>query len=281
MYNLLFMKTFICGCARNCDTYLDAVFENIAKIIPLFEDYKIVIAYDKSNDFTLRKLCYYKTIYNVEILINPNPITNIRTQNICIARNAILKYIRKCDEDEQFDTFIMMDMDDVCSTPIITENLQKYLTRDDWDALSFNRGDYYDIWALSMQPYTYSCWHVPNGYAAVDKIKRFIKDTLDECDDDDLVECLSAFNGFAIYRMAAFRNVVYEWNITKNPMPKSWIIESAKAMGQPIIRRPNDDDCEHRYFHMQAIRENGARIRISPLTLFRSNQHFPFDPATI
>jgi hypothetical protein len=33
---------------------------------------------------------------------------------------------------------------------------------------------------------------------------------------------------------------------------------------------------------MQAIRENGAKIRISPLLLFReNNQHFPFDPAEI
>lgn len=275
------MKTFICGCVLNCEKYLDAIFENIDKIIPLFDEYKIVIAYDRSNDLTLRKLCEYKKSFDIEILINPNPITNIRTQNICIARNAILRYIRRFDGDNQFDTFIMMDMDDVCSTPIMPENLQKYLTRDDWDALSFNRSDYYDIWALSMPPYIYSCWHVPNGYAAVDKIKGFIKKTLDKCDDDDLVECLSAFNGFAIYRMEAFRNVVYEWNITKNPMPKSWIIESAKAMGQPILKRPNDDDCEHRYFHMQAIRENGAKIRISPLSLFRENQHFPFDPADI
>jgi hypothetical protein len=181
----------------------------------------------------------------------------------------------------KFDTFIMMDMDDVCSTPINVENLQKYLTRDDWDALSFNRGDYYDIWALSIPPYNYSCWHVPNGYAAVDKIKAYITKILDECDDNDLVECLSAFNGFAIYRMEAFQNVFYEWNINKNPMPKSWLIDYAKAIGQHIMRRPNDDDCEHRYFHMQAIRENGARIRISPLSLFRENQHFPFDPATI
>lgn len=275
------MRAFICGCAFNCATHLDSVFSNIAELLPLFDACKIVIAYDKSSDLTLRKLCDYKKIYDIEILINQGQRTHIRTQNICNARNAILRYIRIYNTIDA-DSFIMMDMDDVCAMPIITENLKKYLNRLDWDALSFNRSNYYDIWALSIDPYIYSCWHVPNGYAAVDKIKEFITDKLDKCSDDDLVECLSAFNGFAIYRMAAFRNVVYEWNITKNPMPKSWIIESAKAMGQPIYKRPNNDDCEHRYFHMQAIRENGAKIRISPFSLFKeNNQHFPFDPAAI
>ena len=257
------MKVYIGGCVRNCETYLDAAFENIKKLIPLFDDYQIVIAFDKSEDMSLRKLCDIKSKYKMEILINPNPTTHIRTQNISNARNDILRYIRKT-ELPGFDHFIMIDMDDRCANLMDENVLKKYLGRDDWDALSFNRVGYYDIWALSIYPYIYSCWHAQDGYSAVDKIKSFIIDKLDKCGENDLLECLSAFNGFAIYRIAAFQNVWYEWNINKNKeiMPESWISDTGAALGQPIVDGFYDQDCEHRYFHIRAMQLNGARIRI-------------------
>jgi len=263
------MKTYICGCAKSCETYIDAVFKNIDEIIPLFEDYKIVIAYDKSEDKTLRKLCDMKKKYNMDILINPNPCKQIRVENICNARNQLLQYMRK-ENTPNFEFFIMMDFDDVCSEPMNVSVLKNGLYRTDWDTLSFNRRDYYDIWALSARPYVYSCWHFPNGHEVVKIIKQFIKKELDECPHGELYECISAFNGFAIYRTSAFKDVSYEWNIKKNNeiMPQEWIMQTARAIGRPILQRPADDDCEHRYFHMKATQINGARIRISPECLF-------------
>ena len=43
------MKCCICGPVKNCGPFLDKVFENIEKIGALFEEYKIVIFYDKSK----------------------------------------------------------------------------------------------------------------------------------------------------------------------------------------------------------------------------------------
>lgn len=263
-------SVYICGCALNCEKYLDAVFSNISKIIPLFEDYQIVVAFDKSEDMTLRKLCELKRSYNMEILVNPNPRTPIRTQNIANARNQILKCIRSSPKREYF---IMIDMDDVSAGPMVPEVLKKYLEpewRDTWDALSFNRYDYYDFWALSIPPYMFSCWHVPNGYAAVAKIKPFIKEILENCDPNDLVECSSAFNGFGIYRTSAFESVWYEWSIQKTIelFTKEQIDKYYDAVGQPFARLRGDQDCEHRWFHMKAIADHGAKIRISPLKLF-------------
>jgi hypothetical protein len=265
-------SVYICGCALNCERHLDAVFLNISKIIPLFDDYQILVAFDKSEDMTLRKLCDLKRSYNMEILVNPNPRTSIRTQNIANARNQILKYMRR-PESPKRDYFIMIDMDDVSAGLMEIEVLKKYLVpeyRDIWDALSFHRDDYYDIWALSIPPYMFSCWHVPNGYAAVAKIKPFIKEILDSCEPNNLVECSSAFNGFGIYRSAAFDGVWYEWSIQKvcEIMTKEQIEGSLKAMEQPYARLRGDQDCEHRWFHMKAIADNNAKIRISPLKLF-------------
>jgi hypothetical protein len=263
------MKTFICGCAKSCEPHIASVFENINKLLPLFEDYKIVVAYDRSEDKTLLKLCEMKKKYNMDILINPNACTQIRVENICNARNQLVEYMRK-ENSKNFDYFIMMDFDDVCSTPINVSAFKLGINRTDWDALSFNRNDYYDIWALSARPYFYSCWHFPNGHDVVKHIKQFITNELDNCDPNDLYECNSAFNGFAVYRMSAFQNINYEWDVKKNMeiMPNEWLVHTARALGKPIIKRTFDDDCEHRYFHMKATQTNGARIRISPYKLF-------------
>ena len=263
------MKTYIFGCAKECEPYIDAVFKNIDKIIPLFEDYLIVIAIDRSTDKTLRKLCDMKKKYKLEILVNPNPCTNIRVENICNARNQLLLCMNNQNKPD-FEYFIMMDMDDVCSTPISIPALLNGLNRQDWDALSFNRHDYYDTWALSAKPYIFSSWHFPDGFGATDHIKQFIKKELEHCEPGELYPCISAFNGFAIYRRSAFQNIHYEWNVNKNIeiMPQEWIALTSRALGQPVGKRHFDDDCEHRYFHLKASQVNNARIRISPEKLF-------------
>jgi glycosyltransferase involved in cell wall biosynthesis len=53
------MNCCICGPVKNCGPYLPKVFENIEKMGSLFDDYKIVVYYDKSNDNTLDILKQY------------------------------------------------------------------------------------------------------------------------------------------------------------------------------------------------------------------------------
>ena len=115
---------YICGCVKNCNTYLPAIFNNIDKIIPLFSEYKILIAYDNSNDGSYETLLQLKSKYNMEILVNNN-CTQYRTQNISNARNSIIKYIQ-CNIP--YDFFIMMDMDDACYSPININVLEKHFT---------------------------------------------------------------------------------------------------------------------------------------------------------
>ena len=54
------MNCCICGAVKNCEPYLNKVFENIEKIGSLFDDYKIVIYYDSSTDNTLNVLKEYQ-----------------------------------------------------------------------------------------------------------------------------------------------------------------------------------------------------------------------------
>ena len=54
------MKCCFCGPVKNCSNYLDKVFQNIEILSSLFDDYKIVLFYDHSNDNTLEKLKAYQ-----------------------------------------------------------------------------------------------------------------------------------------------------------------------------------------------------------------------------
>ena len=106
------MNCCICGTVKNCGVYLVKVLSNMEKIGNIFDDYKIIIYYDNSNDNTLDILKeYQKTNNKLLFYVNKNPISKFRTHNIAIGRNFCLDFVKK--EKDKFPFFIMMDMDDV------------------------------------------------------------------------------------------------------------------------------------------------------------------------
>ena len=274
-------KVYICGCVKNCEQYLEKVFANIDKIIPLFSDYKILIAHDKCDDNSLGLLKTKQTKYKLTLIDIPenNYIKDytMRTKRLSNARNQIIDYIYK-ENNSEFKYFIMMDMDDVCAGNMNTTTLKKYIENDtQWDCLSFNRPNYFDIWALSIDHYMLSCWHFSGGFDNVNKIKQYVVEKLSILKSDELLECVSAFNGFAIYKKDKFAGCYYDWQVHSNyeRILKEDIERNEKALGSKFTidnaYHPKVNpvtDCEHRYFHMSSIEKNDARIRISPLILF-------------
>ena len=89
--------------------------------------------------------------------VNKQPQSHIRTVNIANARNKCLELIRK--KFKKFEYFSMIDCDDVSTSEANIEPLRHYLTRHDWDGLTFNRENYYDLWAFSKYPLTFSFLH--------------------------------------------------------------------------------------------------------------------------
>ena len=276
------LKTYICGCVRDCEKYLRNVFKNIETLISMFDDYQIVIAYDMSSDNTLEVLKQWQTRIpkdKLVILINPGQLSSIRTKNISNARNALLNHMRD-ENTPNFEYCIMMDMDDVCAGPMNKDVLETFMEKElreeyaEWDALTFNRKIYYDIWALSLRPYVFSCWNFSRSSVLVDITRKYVQDTLKDLAEKmpktGLLQCESAFNGFGLYRRAKFEGSTYEWNIHKNIeiIPRIWIQENEDAVGRTAELREMSDDCEHRYFHIRATQLNGARICISPQCLF-------------
>jgi len=267
------MKCCFCGPVRNCGPYLDKIFQNIEKLASLFDDYQIVIYYDKSDDDTLKKLKVYQlTNAKLVFYVNQILVSPYRTHRIAIARNFCLDYVKQND----FPFFIMMDFDDVNCKEVRPEMLQKYLNRDDWDALSFNTSPkYYDIWALSIYPYCFSYNHFENSpIHNYHTIQDYITRKLNNLVEGELLNCISSFNGFSIYRTNKFLNTRYDGNIRLDLIPIDYIKAHSRAAKSGLVFpdfghvKADKEDCEHRAFHVQAINNDNARIRITNDVLF-------------
>lgn len=261
-----FGKCCICGTVRNVAGYLDKIFENMELIGSLFDDYVIILYYDESSDNTLEKMKEYKR-KNPRLIFYRNmaPMSQYRTYNLAKGRNFIINIIKEKYSDYPY--FIMMDCDDVCARDMKLQLLSEYLKRHDWDSLSFDHpSGYYDVWALSKYPYVLSCHHFDNGQPMY---SAFIENVLKRKRKHQLVACLSAFNGFAIYRTPLFLNCKYNGKLNISYLSKDIVNENIKVCGKlkPLILK--NQDCEHRRFHITAVQKNNARIRISPLCFFK------------
>jgi hypothetical protein len=255
------MKCCICGAVKNVEIYLDNIFSNMEKIGSLFEDYAIILSYDKSNDKTLEKIKSYQSKNPKLILyVNKVDVSIYRTHRIAFARNICLQMIR--DKYSDFEMFIMMDCDDVCSSEIKLDVLKYYLYQNTWDALSFNKLNYYDIWALAIKPYTLSyTLYKKRETILCNKIKNYIDTLLKNTNETKLLKCASAFNGFSIYRTNVFLNCNYDGRFRGD------LVKNVYNIGYPVNVNVAED-CEHRSFHLEAINKNNARVRISPKILF-------------
>lgn len=258
------MKCCICGTVRNCEPYLDKIFSNMEIIGSKFYDYRIILYYDKSDDNTLNKIKEYKTKNpRCLLFVNKSELLQYRTHRIALGRNTCLNTIRQNFSDYEY--FIMMDCDDRCAKDMNIDLLTYYLAIDSWDSLSFNHPDgYYDSWALSKIPYVLSCHHFKDSGLGIKYIRKIIKYT----PKNKLINCISAFNGFAIYKTNKFLECNYDGRFRLDYIPKDLIKTNIKYAGS-INLSQDKEDCEHRYFHFTAFLKNGARIRISPLCFFK------------
>ena len=265
----------ICGTVKNCGKYLDKVISNIVKIGHLFNKYEIVIYYDKSNDNTLSQLLKHKQCNkNISLFINTDTLSPYRTHNIAKGRNACLKYVR--DRKDIYKYFIMMDFDDVNAKECDYNKITKYLHRNDWDGLSFQTSPhYYDIWGLSIYPFCFSYNHFNHSVKFYTIIQKYIDHLLSRLKPSQLLPCISAFNGFAIYRTDKFLDTYYDGRVRYDLLPTNLLNAHKKITNTKhlqFIKYPTVngryEDCEHRAFHLMASKRHRAKIMISPEIIF-------------
>jgi hypothetical protein len=97
----------------------------------------------------------------------------------------------------------------------------------------------------------------------------FIEEIIANTPPNTLIPCLSAFNGFAIYRTNKFINCYYDGNPRLDLLPKHLLLANEKIAGPVYLQgKAGLIDCEHRSFHLMAINKNNARIRIAPEIIF-------------
>ena len=175
-------------------------------------------------------------------------------------------------------------MDDIFTYVKGTFKMSDGLNDLEWDSLSFHLPGYYDIWALSYDPYIYSCWHYFKKHSLnkiyVDYVKNDIIEKLNNLKDNELLDVYSAFCGFAIYKIEKFLDINYDYNFVENLklIPKNIIQNNIKNYFDNQIEDKNQleyhvaedhyADCEHRYFHLMAKLKNNAKIKISKYSLF-------------
>jgi glycosyltransferase involved in cell wall biosynthesis len=282
MSNCESSRVFICGAVRNCEKLLDVAFNDIKKITELFADFHIIMAFDESTDNTLFILNQYKQDFRdkMDILVNTNPLSVHRTENISNARNAYLHKMRDIVKSGFVaDYFIVMDMDNMnlannCRGSMNIDVLKRAMNKSDkWECVSFNKHGYYDIWALSIDSYIYSYQGWETTWIVAETMRTYIIDKLSKIPADELVECRSAFNGFAVYKTRFFLDCHYDWRTPKQYMTLEDLKENQRILGympstSPLDVQTDEPDCEHRAFHMMATAKHGARIRITPECLF-------------
>ena len=245
-------RLVIAGCAQNTDKYLKSVFDNIYKITPFFLEYKIILFENDSQDntyYTLKK--YAEGDSNIVMVSEKNiPIRkNLHPQRVAYCRNRLLSNITRYCPD--YDYLVMIDMDDVCAHPINIGNFLNVFNNPIWDAVSFNRSVYYDIWALRFGAFTRNCWNLQTYKECARYITQIRQQIENKLKYVAMFPVESAFGGFAIYKIDKIKNCVYDGRNRER-------IRGLRHL----------EDCEHVEFHKQMREKNNAQIYICSKKLF-------------
>jgi glycosyltransferase involved in cell wall biosynthesis len=281
-HNVIDKSVVCCLSVRNCAKYLPKFFDNLTKLSKCFKKFEVVFVYDNCNDNSEQLLNEYKSKsnHNVRIIDNINNTHPYRTVRIASSRNVCLDVVY--NEIKDVDFHMVIDADDVNYCDWNIDLILYYLEKDNWDALSFNRKSYYDIWALLLPEYMCHCWgfdiYSPN---VITYLASKIVNNLDNLKDkDDLFECLSAFNGFALYRTPNFVGIKYNGYCTdfnnllnKEDVTKSILrLRSELNINDLFIPSNHTECCEHLYYHLTAIRDNKVRVRVSKYMIVEDSQ---------
>ena len=164
----------------------------------------------------------------------------------------------------------MIDADDVNVVPWKLELIKGYLKRDDWDVLTFNRNDYYDIWALMYPPFQHHCFgFFDKSIKVIRYIQNDVRNRLGSC--KEWIECQSAFNGFAMYKTPLFTGIRYdgEYKNQHALIPEEARQGTLHALATLDVKlnEENCESCEHLYYHLMASQKNSVRVYISKYKL--------------
>jgi hypothetical protein len=186
-----------------------------------------------------------------------------RTRRLAHIRNLLLE--RAGDLDYEPDFLFVSDMDDCMSAGPTSAVLRALRTQEAWDAVSFDRGDYYDSWALRCKGAEHNSQGIP-AESKVASMRMLVDRACEACKaglrggrgpkvvagNDTYAPVYSAFNSFAIYKFAMTKGCEVAYSGENK--------DSLCARDPVCIGK---GDCEHVAFHECLRTENHARIMIA------------------
>ena len=263
------MNIALCFCVRNCGKYLPDVFKNIELLKTLGLNVFSVFVYDNCADNSQNLLEEYQQ-KNSQTVIVRNIVNAHRqgTVRIAKARNTCLEIVY--NELKDISYHIMIDSDNVCAPRWDIDIIHKYLTNfdnDNWDCISFNRDDYYDIWALLYDNFKHHCWGFGNkSHNVVNIMRNEINNKLKNCETNS-IEVMSAFNGFCIYKTEKFKGLYYDGLYCNmkdllSEEDRQNTIKKFKTYNLDLELHTTEECCEHIFYHLNALKK-GCKIKVS------------------
>jgi len=278
-------------CVYNSEQGLPYVLSNLDKLrlSGVFgkSDMRFIVVYE-DNDSNLSNTHQLLNSFSnlvhpcvVEFIKNKFERSPVRQRHIGNARNTVLERLRELrSSGTEFSHFAFMDTNNyACIGAMNTEVIREAMARsDEWDSLSFLReAGYYDMWALSYDPYIHSFFHFREYWNnTLNKVRAHFDPTIERAvqNGETLFPVFSAYNGFAIYKSSVYLSdalpvLRYSDEIKREYYPEG-MLKRQETLLNYIPDDRVDDDCEHRYFHLASLQPpHNARIFIYLKSLFK------------
>ena len=278
-------------CVYNSEQGLPYVLSNLDKLrlSGVFgkSDMRFIVVYE-DNDATMSNThqllnSFSNLVYPcvVECIKNRFDRSPVRQRHIGNARNTVLERLRELRASgTTFSHFAFMDTNNyACIGDMNTDVLREAMVRsEEWDSLSFLReAGYYDIWALSYDPYIHSFFHFKEYWNnTLNKVRAHFDHAIKIAVEggETMFPVFSAYNGFAIYKCSVYLSdalpvLRYSDEIKRDYYPEGMLKRQEVLLGYGTDDRV-DDDCEHRYFHLASLQPpHSARIFIYLKSLFK------------
>ena len=269
------MNIALCFCVRDCGRHLSSIFKNIELLKTLDFNIFCIFIYDNCLDNSEELLINYKN-KNKESVIIKEIINNSnwRTARIAKARNVCLDIVYNKLKNISFH--IMIDSDNINTPKWNIDIINKYLNNfdgDNWDCISFNKRNYYDIWALLYDDFKHHCWGFGKNSSKVTLVmKNNIIKKLQNSKSNS-IEVMSAFNGFGIYKTERFKGFYYDglydnFKGLVTDIERNKTVEALKKFNLNVNckmsnhQHGRDGHCEHLFYHLSAFKK-GRIIKIS------------------
>ena len=198
-------KVYITGTASGLKPFLPAIIGNFYIIASLFNSYSIIIYCNRSDIEILQGSNWLKNDSNVHVIEEGKYGAGFEQKpaRLAFGRNKILTAvnndIRRHNVNIDTSFLVMVDLDEVIGNIINRTVLSEALDRnEEWDAVSFNRKRYYDIWALRYNKFSANvCSFGPDSGLLVRIIMNDISSLL-QSHTQLFFPVYSAFNGIAV-----------------------------------------------------------------------------------